>query len=604
MRSAGVLDAPGRRARAIEEVEAWVATLPGSHRPLADTELRSYEHTFVLGWQIDVGFEDRTRKLDLLIDTGFPRTPARLALVDRSPFLSWPHVEKDGLLCLLPELGGVSARSPVAVVRHLFALAIELVEECVSGSNEQDLRDEFRTYWYHAADAGAPDVISLLRPGGPSREMCVWRGTRLTIVGEDAHAVETWLQNIESSGRRFSAEPGIFLWLPRPLLPVEYPSSAQDVLLLARRTAPALARRLEGLAGVEEPIQVILGAETTNGACFGAVRVQAPRRANPHERASGRALSRGFRQGRVPPDILARRRFGALRAIRSTVARADAAWVHGRGRDPRFETLREGHVIMLGCGSVGAPTAVALIEAGVGSLTLIDPEPLTFANVGRHPLGAEDVPRNKAVALAERLRRRFPHARQVTGYARRWEDLVRDKPDLLASADLIVSAIGDWASEGALNEWSVVVGRDPPVLYAWTEAHACAGHAVLVGSRGGCLQCGVTDLGVPRDEVTTWGGTTTRAEPGCGARFQPYGPVELGHTISLVAELALDSLLGIASDSVHRIWAAPQEFLASCGGTWSPAWRASAESGKGGLVLQRQWKPDPACPECGQGDTA
>src|ERR1017187_1584160 len=95
--------------------------------------------------------------------------------------------------------------------------------------------------------------------------------------------------------------------------------------------------------------------------------------------------------------------------VRSDAVRADASWIHGRGKDRRQPQLAAQHVVMIGCGSVGAPVAEMLSMAGVGGMTLIDPETLTFANAGRHALGANHVKDHKAQGLALNLRGRFPH---------------------------------------------------------------------------------------------------------------------------------------------------------------------------------------------------
>src|SRR6266545_4004413 len=92
------LGAPRRRARAIREVESWISSLPGTKRRLSAHELATYATRFVVGWRFDLRFDDRTRRLDLLLDSEFPRSAARFAVVDRPSFLSWPHVEKDGIL--------------------------------------------------------------------------------------------------------------------------------------------------------------------------------------------------------------------------------------------------------------------------------------------------------------------------------------------------------------------------------------------------------------------------------------------------------------------------------------------------------------------------
>ena len=61
-------------------------------------------------------------------------------------------------------------------------------------------------------------------------------------------------------------------------------------------------------------------------------------------------------------------------------------WVHGRGHDARQKVLAEKYVVIAGCGSVGGPVAQQLAMAGVGQSTLVDPETLTWSNIGRHPL--------------------------------------------------------------------------------------------------------------------------------------------------------------------------------------------------------------------------
>ena len=41
-----------------------------------------------------------------------------------------------------------------------------------------------------------------------------------------------------------------------------------------------------------------------------------------------------------------------------------------------------------------------------------------------------------------------------------------------------------------------------PILYTWTEPHACAGHAVVIFSSGACFQCGLSIYGDSKLKVT------------------------------------------------------------------------------------------------------
>jgi hypothetical protein len=231
---------------------------------------------------------------------------------------------------------------------------------------------------------------------------------------------------------------------------------------------------------------------------------------------------------------------------------------------------------------------------------LVDPEQLASANVGRHPLGAAHIGENKATALARRIKVDYPHIAEVNAYSSRWEHVAREMPDVLGSCDLIVSTIGDWAAEGALNEWHIAAARRPVIVYGWTEAHACAGHAVAVTREGGCLQCGFGETGEPFLRVTEWPqGTPLEHEPACAAVFQPYGPVELTHIEALVAELALDCLLGNVTTSRHRVWAGRRTVLITTGATWTQAWKAIAGGREqGGFVEDLDWPIRPGCHEC------
>jgi hypothetical protein len=348
---------------------------------------------------------------------------------------------------------------------------------------------------------------------------------------------------------------------------------------------------LEAVASSSDgSILVLLGAATVTGPCLAAVALQRPPK-----------LDHGFRPGRLPPEVFTHRFFGESKVTCGVVDRVDAAWIHGRGADERLKRLAACKVAILGCGSVGSQIALALAQAGVGQLVLVDPQQMESANIGRHALGADDLYKSKADALAHRIRTRFPHVRRVEARRSEWDDAVRKEPTLFHGCDLIVSAIGGWNAEGALNEWHLARSRPEPIVYAWTEAHACAGHAVAICGVGGCLQCGFTDAGEFLTPVTRWpNGATTLQEPACGTQYQPYGPVELMYISATVSELALDVLLGSVTMSTLRTWVGRRRLLLSVGGEWTEQWQAAgATVSDGGFQKERSWNVAGACRECG-----
>lgn len=588
-----------RRSAAKAELEEWLSTVSGDVCPLTPAELATYSKRHpVAGWRFVVDFGDGCRRLDMLIDGRFPWAPPRIALLDRPRFLAWPHVEEDGALCLLPDTAATKVRRPSLVAAYLLAEACRLIEDSIAERNLNDFRSEFVSYWDWSKTKDIPVIFTAAAMAPPSRIICVWRGKGFFLVGETEEAVLAWLGNRFGEKRAdWSTERALFVWLEELPLPTEYPSTGVAVRdLLRRATGPALPSLEELAAAGYDQIVILVAGPTQNGPCGAALVLSAPKPLRG--KSSSELLTHGFRPGRAPATIVSQRYIGGGSVDRLSISRVDPEWVHGRGSDGRFAKLRYAKVAVIGCGSLGAPVTLDLARAGVGQLYLIDPETLVAANTGRHPLGMPDVRRAKAEALAERVRANHPHIR-VDAFPERWEEVVRRTPEILQSCDLIVSAIGDWSSEGALNEWHIGSQRRPPIIYAWTEAHACAGHAVAIGEEGGCFACGCTEDGQPILRVTRWPARSTlEQEPACGALYQPFGPVELSYIHALTAELALDCLITGVPRSAHRIWVARRPLIESLKGAWTDEFVAIARPREcGGFIQELNWPSGP-CAEC------
>jgi molybdopterin/thiamine biosynthesis adenylyltransferase len=236
--------------------------------------------------------------------------------------------------------------------------------------------------------------------------------------------------------------------------------------------------------------------------------------------------------------------------------------------------------------------------AGIGHLRLIDPEALSWANVGRHPLGAESVGLKKASQLAKKLTQSFPHA-TIESRDADVQVVLEKEQDFLLDCDLVICATGAWSAEAVLNAWHISSKRPPRIVYAWTEPHACAGHALAIVPGDSCFQCQVTAFGEMKNTVTVWRGSSERYEPACGAVYQPYGPIELSWITTMAASLALDCALEKIEFSTHRIWAGPKALLDAAGGSWSGDWIGGNKAREsGGFLEERRWERDPDCKIC------
>jgi len=185
---------------AVLEVEMELRRrLPERWRRLRGEELNHYNRPsrFVRGWRIGVEFSDAvTREIDVLIGRSFPAGYPRTALVDGPGHLIWPHVEADGILCLLPIMADVDAETPGRVTWELIRRSVVLIEELLEGSIiDRDFREEFLTYWAYAA-GGVHRVQSLLDIDGRTRTVSTWRANDGSIIiGENDASLSRWLKN-------------------------------------------------------------------------------------------------------------------------------------------------------------------------------------------------------------------------------------------------------------------------------------------------------------------------------------------------------------------------------------------------------------------------
>jgi molybdopterin/thiamine biosynthesis adenylyltransferase len=522
-----------------------------------DGELLAAEYPyrgFDAGWRFQVPFENGLkRRIDVLVQEELPFRAPSISLVDRPVFLTWPHVESDGVLCLLGEASTIDPLQPRAVLTELLEDAFELIGASERGENLDHFKDEFLTYWSHATEKQGIPFYSLLGDSEQTRVIQCWAAKGAVYVGDSADAVLTWL------GKRFGDMPifsetaeGLLIWCPRVLLPAQYPRRTSDVLALAHQFG--CDDKLMKLASRDPArIPVVLGFRTEHGRCFAAVTIY-PRRDLNFYGHKQQVVGRGFRATNAPAGLKAIQYLSSSSTIqKSNVERVDHGWVHGRDMDVKQEKLKTTRIALFGCGSLGSFVAHQLAMAGVGDICLVDPEELKAANVGRHRLGMRHVGSRKALALAEDLQADFPHL-SIRGFAMSWQEFRREHPEEWARYRLVLSLTGDWTGESLLNAVHLESREGRKIIYGWTEPHACAGHAVMIAQEGGCLACHFDGSGKFGQELSFWKGETRLREPACGALFQPYGAVELSGTVSLIANLALETTLGSRTKSTHKMW--------------------------------------------------
>ena len=215
-------------------------------------------------------------------------------------------------------------------------------------------------------------------------------------------------------------------------------------------------------------------------------------------------------------------------------------------------------VLLIGCGSVGSDLALRLTSAGVGHLTICDPEKFSEENLYRHTLSVKDIGRLKTEALAEEIARKHPWAETIS-----WRKLLQDLQDsaVLQKFDLVVIAIGSPNSERLFADFCMRKEVRVPVVNCWLEGYGIGGHAIIaVPGTKGCWYCAYVDPAtLTRGLVSNLnflepGQVVMRNRGGCGTQFLPYSGVAAGYTASIAADLAVRFLEGHVTLSSKVSW--------------------------------------------------
>lgn len=123
---------------------------------------------------------------------------------------------------------------------------------------------------------------------------------------------------------------------------------------------------------------------------------------------------------------------------------------------PGQQRLKRAHVALVGVGGLGAPAALYLAAAGVGRLTLIDPDTVSLSNLQRQVLFAStDVGALKPVAGAARLNALNPHVDVIAKPVRLTDDTATA---LLGDASVVLDGCDHFPTRFAVNRAAHALG--------------------------------------------------------------------------------------------------------------------------------------------------
>jgi len=228
-------------------------------------------------------------------------------------------------------------------------------------------------------------------------------------------------------------------------------------------------------------------------------------------------------------------------------------------------SLLDKKVVLVGCGSVGGEIAYMLAKAGVGELTLIDPEGFEVDNIYRHRLGGDllnyspndkgiVLPFSKAAALKYSLQRDLPYLK-VNAVEDYFEKVVDE--EYIHSADLVIVAVGTPSINLKIN--TMLKERNiKHVVFCWNEAAGYGGHAVYLDLEECCLECLHTDTGkftnIGMLNFLEIGQHISKNLTGCAGVFTPFSYLDSSQTAILAANQSVQVLLGNKLVSSASSW--------------------------------------------------
>jgi molybdopterin/thiamine biosynthesis adenylyltransferase len=116
---------------------------------------------------------------------------------------------------------------------------------------------------------------------------------------------------------------------------------------------------------------------------------------------------------------------------------------------PGQQKLKNGSVLIVGAGGLGAPAALYLAAAGVGTIILADPDDVDLSNLQRQVLYTEDdLGKPKPEAAADRLAALNPHI-FVAGFNGAFDPATAD--ELVEGVDLVLDGTDDFGSRFCVN---------------------------------------------------------------------------------------------------------------------------------------------------------
>lgn len=458
--------------------------------------------------------------------------------------LRLPHVEGSGKLCIKGDPGAASGALPEARIDDILArFSDEFLTPWRAGYLDEDFEREALSYWrvrtsQVACSSDAVRKIFTVDPRSPSPRVYSARlllPNRYVVAGDNPPLSDNFVASLGNLVSEVQSVIVADIPIPRPLTPMTWPrnQSKLEKLLVGRLDGAQLQRFNAQAHRRKKKMHRVVILRAPNSS-FGFLLTGGP--------------ATIIRRGRSA------RSFVTHRMVPLAVERIDPMWTHGRDQHAVVRDRQQQHVLVLGAGALGSFVIDQLAKAGVGRISVVDPDVVSSANIGRHLLGAESVGQNKAQAVARRVQQSNPASR-VDGFPLSAHSWIAKQT--LREVTAVLDLTGEPEVRGGLDEARTELPF--PLLIGWMEPYVAAAHACLLPPSCPWM----TNAADPMTELQAvdWPDDVMQQEPACSSEFQSYTPSAAAYAVALVAEAALSLLDGEIETPRVRSWLRGQRYL-------------------------------------------
>ena len=218
------------------------------------------------------------------------------------------------------------------------------------------------------------------------------------------------------------------------------------------------------------------------------------------------------------------------------------------------DVMKNKHVVILGCGSVGSLVSMELARAGVENFYLIDSDIVEYHNVCRHQCGIEDVGDLKVNALSRKLYNINPRMN-----IKKFEGIVQNAPKEVLDEfckgheTVFVGCADNRDADVYSNRISIYYDASFVSIGFWERAYAGEIFYHIPGEEMPCYQCALGDGGNVSARAQANHHIYSNQEDTEGMKFEPGISVDINFITSIGIKIIIDILNRNNKDYVPRL---------------------------------------------------